>query len=241
MCNTSSGSTSTNLFPDQGQLLNQQSQFIGNTALPGLANAYSGLTNLYNNNAPGVTNAAQNLGGAANQAQQIFGSGGQSAYNTGITGLESLFSPQYEQNQINAAMGPAQLQYQQNLANQNSNFGGAGELGSARQALAGTQLAQNNQINQEALTAGIQSNIAQQRANVGQNLATLGQSGITNALGAANTQLGASQIPTSFFNSQYLGQLNQIPNWSAPNFPSAGSSNNTSSFNLANVMKAVGL
>lgn len=241
MCNTSSGSSSTNLFPEQGQLLNQQSQFVGNTALPGLSNAYSGLTNLYNNNAGGVTNAAQNLAGTANQAQQVFGSEGQSAYNTGITGLESLFSPQYEQNQINAAMGPAQLQYQQNLANQGANFGGAGELGSARQALAGTQLAQNNQINQAALTAGIQNNIAQQRANVGQNLATLGQSGLTSAMGAANTQLAASQVPTSFFNSQYLGQLNQVPNWATPNWPSAGTSNNSSSFNLANVMKSIGL
>jgi hypothetical protein len=241
MCNTSSGSTSTNLFPEQGQLLKEQSSFIGNTALPGLSSAYSGLTNLYNQNAPGVTNAAQNLAGTANQAQQVLGAGGQSAYNTGITGLESLFSPQYEQNQINAALGPAQLQYQQNLANQGAQFGGSGELGSARQALAGQQLAGTNQINQAALTAGIQNNIAQQRAGVGQNLASLGQQGLTGAMGAANTQLSASQIPTSFFNSQYLGQLNQIPSYATPNWPAAGTSNNSSSFNLSNVMKSLGL
>ena len=162
--------------------------------------------------------------------------------NTGVTGLESLFSPGYEQQQINAALAPAQYQYQQNLANQGAQFGGAGELGSARQALAGQQLASTNAMNQASLAANIGQTIAGQRQQVGSQLANIGQSGLTQAVGAANTQLAASQAPLSFFNSQYLSQLGNAPGYTIPNFTGTqGVSNNSSSFNWGNALSSIGL
>ena len=242
MCNTSSGSSSVNLLPGQGNLLNQQSQFTGNTLIPGYANAYTGLTNLYNTSAGGELTAAQNLAGTANQAQNVFGTTGQSALNTGVTGLENLFSPDYQQSQINAALAPVQYQYQQNLANQNAQFGGAGELGSARQALAGEQLASTNAMNQGTLAANIASTIANQRLTAGQALANIGAGGIANAVGAANTQLAASQAPLSFFNSQFLSSLNNAPSYTIPNYTGTqGTSNNSTSTNYANILKDLGL
>jgi len=242
MCNTSSGSSSVNLLPGQGNLLNQQSQFTGNTLIPGYANAYTGLTNLYNTSAGGELTAAQNLAGTANQAQNVFGTTGQSALNTGVTGLENLFSPDYQQSQINAALAPVQYQYQQNLANQGAQFGGAGELGSARQALAGEQLASTNAMNQGTLAANIASTIANQRLTAGQALANIGAGGIANAVGAANTQLAASQAPLSFFNSQFLSSLNNAPSYTIPNYTGTqGTSNNSTSTNYANVLKDLGL
>ena len=242
MCTTSSGSSSVNLLPGQGNLLNQQAQFTGNTLIPSYSNALSGLTSFYNQSAPGQLNAAQNVAGVANQAQNVLGTTGQSALNTGVTGLESLFSPGYEQQQINAAMAPAQYQYQQNLANQGAQFGGSGELGSARQALAGQQLASTNAMNQASLAANISQGIAGQRQQVGNQLAGIGQTGLGQAIGAANTQLAASQAPLSFFNSQYLNQLSNAPGYTQPNFSGTqGSSNNSSSFNIANVLSGLGL
>jgi hypothetical protein len=242
MCSTNSGSTSVNLLPGQGALLNQQQQFTGNTLIPTYGNALSNLNSLYSSSAGGQLNAAQNLAGTANQAQNVLGSTGQSALNTGVTGLESLFSPGYEQQQINAAMAPAEYQYQQNLANQGAQFGGAGELGSARQALAGQQLASTNAMNQATLAANISQGIAGQRQQVGSQLANIGQSGLTGAIGAANTQLAASQSPLSFFNSQYLSQLGNAPGYTIPNYNGTqGTSNNSSSFNWGNILGNLGL
>ena len=96
--------------------------------------------------------------------QSALGGTGESALRTGISGLENLFSPDYERQQINDALLPAELQYQQNLAGQNAGFGGAGQMGSARQALANTQLAQSNAINQAALGANIENQIRNQQA-----------------------------------------------------------------------------
>ena len=133
------------LTPAQQAQIEAQTQFFTGTIAPTYQGAVQGATNVYNQNAPGVLNAAQNLGGTASQAQQTLGSTGESALNTGVTGLESLFSPDYEANQIATALQPAQAQYMQNVANQEAQFGGAGELGSARQALAGNQLAGQTQ------------------------------------------------------------------------------------------------
>ena len=130
----------------------------------------------------------------------------------------------------------------QNLANQGAQFGGAGELGSARQALAGEQLASTNAMNQGTLAANIASTIANQRLTAGQALANIGAGGIANAVGAANTQLAASQAPLSFFNTQYLSSLNNAPSYTIPNYTGTqGTSNNSTSTNYANILKDLGL
>ena len=122
------------LSPAQEAQINAQNQFFTGTLAPTYTGAVQGATNLYNQTAPGVLNAAQNLASVSNQAQNVLGSTGQSALQSGVTGLESLFDPNYESNQIAAALLPAQAQYQQKIANQAAQFGGSGQLGSARQA-----------------------------------------------------------------------------------------------------------
>jgi hypothetical protein len=92
------------------------------------------------------------------------------------------------------------------------------------------------------VTANVMQNIANQRASVGQNLATLGQAGLTGAVGAANTQLAASQAPLSFFNSQYMNQLGAAPGYTIPNYSGTqGTSNNSTSTSWANVLSNLGL
>lgn len=173
------------LSPEQRALIGAQTNALTGTFLPAYQQAVGGVQDIYTNLAPNIAAATQNLQGTAAQAQNVLGSTGESALRTGISGLENLFGRDYEQQQINAALAPAQAQYQQNLAMQQAGFGGAGQLGSARQALADRQLAGSTQAQQAQTAAQVSSNIAAQRASAASQLAQLGQGGIGQGLGAA--------------------------------------------------------
>jgi hypothetical protein len=203
-------STSPELSQEQKNQIAATTGFLTQNIIPAYSGAVKGATDIYNQNAPGLTNAAQQLGGIANQAKTTLGETGESALRTGVTGLESLFSPDYEAKQIAAAMTPAEAQYQQNIANQGAQFGGAGELGSARQALAGRQLAGLTQAQQAQTAAQIQAGIAQQRASAASNLAQLGQGGLGQAVGAAGQQVTAAMTPQQLYN-QYASVIFGTP------------------------------
>jgi hypothetical protein len=157
-----------------------------------------------------VTRAAQNLAGTAGQVQQTVGETGESALRTGISGLQNLFSKDYEQQQLEAALLPAQQQYMQNLQNQSVQFNAAGQLGSARDALASRQLAGQTQASQQAAAAGVLRDIAGQRAGVGTTLAQLGQGGLGQALGAAGQGVTAAMTPQQLYN-QYASVIFGTP------------------------------
>jgi len=188
------------LTPEQRAQIAAQTEFFTKTIAPTYTGAVRGATDIYNRAAGGVANAAQNQAEMAYQAQQALGGTGESALRTGITGLQTLFDPNYERAQIMAALAPAQAQYEQNLEMQQRAFGGAGGLGSARQALAERALAGSTQAAQMQTAANLQSQIAQQRAAVAGQLAALGQGGIGQALGAAGNAVTASMVPQDLYN-----------------------------------------
>lgn len=223
--------TSPELTPEQRQQIAAQTEFFTGTIAPTYKGAVTGATDIYNQSAPGVTNAAQNYAGTAAQAQQTLGSTGESALRTGVAGLEGLFSADYEQNQIRNALLPAQQQYQQNLANQQAQFGGAGNLGSARSALAQTALAGQTQASQQKAASDIQAQIAAQRMAAGQSLAGLGQSGLTGAQAAGANQVTASMTPQALYN-QYASVIFGTPSAAYnPNFAGTqGSTTNQSTY-----------
>jgi hypothetical protein len=206
------GTTVNTAQPTQAQIdqINATTGFLTGSVIPAYKQAVQGATDVYNKSATGVTNAAQNLATTAGQAQDVLGSTGQSALQTGITGLENVFDPTYTQNQINSALAPAQAQYQQNIAAQGAQFGGAGQIGSARQALAGQSLAGTNQMNQAQLAAQVQQGIAQQQLQAGSTLAQLGQGGLGQAIGAAGQGVAASMTPQQLYN-QYSSVLFGTP------------------------------
>lgn len=223
----SSSTTTPTLTPEQKQQIQAQTDFFTGTIAPTYKGAVKGATDVYNQNAGGVLNAAQNLAGTAQQAQQSLGETGESALRTGISGLQSLFDPNYERNQIAAALAPAQSQYQKNLTDQGAQFGGAGQIGSARQALAGQQLAGQTQALQAKTAADLQSQIAGQRMGAAGQLAQLGQGGIGQAMGAASQGVTAAMTPQQLYN-QYASVIFGTPSASYnPNF--AGTQGSTSS------------
>jgi hypothetical protein len=216
-----SGGTSTTiptLSPEQNAMIAAQTGLYTSQIAPAYATAVSGATNLYNQEAPGVTNAAQNYAGTANQAQQVLGSTGESALTSGINALQNISSPAYQQAEMQAALAPAEAQYAQNIAGQQAQFGGAGQLGSARSALAQQQTAGATQAAQQQAAATVLNNIAQQQASAGSTLAQLGQTGLQGAQAAGANQLTASMAPQQLYN-QYASVLFGTPSASySPNF-----------------------
>jgi hypothetical protein len=205
-----SGSSAPVLTQEQKDAIAAQTGMLTDVIIPTYQNAIGGAKDIYNKNAGGVLTAAQNLGGMANQAQQTLGETGESALRTGITGLQSLFDPNYEANQIRNALSPAQAQYAQNIAGQQAAFGGAGSLGSARQALAGQQLAGANQALMAKTAADTQANIAAQRMAAANSLASMGAGNIGQALGAAGQQVSAAMTPQQLYN-QYASVIFGTP------------------------------
>lgn len=198
------------LTPEQRAMIGAQTNFFTGTIAPSYTEAVKGAKDIYNITAPGVTYAAQNLAGTAGQAQEVLGETGESALRTGISGLQNVFGQDYERNQIQAALAPAQQQYMTNLANQRAQFGGMGQLGSAREALANRQLAAQTAAAQQSAAAQVLSNIAQQRAGVGTTLAELGAGGIGQALGAAGQGVSAAMTPQNLYN-QYASVIFGTP------------------------------
>ena len=221
MSASKSGGSSTTiptLSPEQNAMIAAQTGLFTSQIAPSYATAVGGATNLYNQEAPGVTNAAQNLAGTANQAQNVLGSTGESALTSGVNALQNIASPAYQQAEMQAALQPGEAQYAQNIANQQAQFGGAGELGSSRYALAEQQTAGSTQAAQQQAAAQVLQNIAQQQQSAGSTLAGLGQQGLTEAQTAAGQQLTASMAPQALYN-QYAGVLFGTPSTSYnPNF-----------------------
>jgi len=192
--------TTPELTPEQRAAISAQTAALTGTFLPTYQNVVRGATDIYNQYAPGYNFAAQNLAGTAGQVQRTAGETGESAMRTGVSGLENLFGNEYIQQQLQAAMMPAQAQYMQNLAGLQAGFGGAGQLGSARQSLAQTQLAGQTQAAQMAAAANVMKDIQSGRLAAGQALANIGAGNLAQALGAAGTGLAAAGAPQELYN-----------------------------------------
>lgn len=223
-------STDPRLTGAQAAQVEAQNKFFTDTLQPTYTGAVKGATDVYNQAAGGVLNAAQNQAGVARQAQKTLGETGESALRTGVSGLESLFNPDYEKNQIMSALAPAQAAYAKNVADQTAQFGGTGNLGSARQALAGRQLAGQNEALMAKTAADIQRDIATQRAGVGSTLANIGTGNIGQAVGAAGTATQAAMTPQQLYN-QYASVIFGTPAASYSLGPT-GSSTTSSGSNL---------
>jgi len=217
----SSKETTVNQLPSQMQDIQATNEFKSGTMLPAYKDYMAGARTGYQEALPGMMKAAQGGAGYAGQVGQVMGETGESAARTGITGLEDFFRPGYGQEQFAAAMAPIQAQYQQNVANQSAQFGGAGQLGSARQALAGQQMAGATQSAQMQAAANVMNQLNQQRLQAGQALGQLGGSYLNQGLGAKQAQLGFAErpmdwystlgkqyasVPSGMYQAQYPGQ-----------------------------------
>lgn len=219
----SSSTSVPTLSPEQREYVKAQSDFYTNVIAPTYKDIVGGAKGIYEQNLPGMYKAGQNLAGTAGQVQQTLGETGESALRTGVSGLQGLFGKDYEQNQIQAALAPAQAQYQQNIAQQAAGFGGAGQLGSARQALAGQQMAGANAAQQAQIAAQVANQVAQQRQGAATSLMGYGGQALPGAISAANQIVNAAGIPQNAYN-QYASVAFGAPASSYNNMGPTGTS-----------------
>ena len=235
----SSGNQSTNvqLTPEQIQTINLQNQFL-QQYLPTLQQAATGAGGVYNQIAGNTANQAGIAQGASNIAgSQQLGTGGQ-ALNAGVSGLESLFSPQYEQQQVAGALAPSIFGAQQANVGSNAGFAGAGQAGSARNAIANQATEALNQQMLGSTAANVESGITAGRASAANSLGQIGSSNLGAATGTFGQGLAATSAPLSLYNqyaSTIYGAPSQTPNYSGTQSSSQSGSGKSSGINLSDI------
>ena len=224
---SSGGSSSqAQLTPQQLQTINLQNQFLS-SYLPTLGATTQGAENVYNQVAGNSANQSGIAQGAANQAGQTELNTGTSALNSGISGLQSLFSPQYEQQQVMGALAPSEFEAQQANVGSNAGFAGAGQAGSARNAIANqaTQALQQQMFGSTA--ANVESGITAGRAAAANSLGQLGSANVQAAPTTFGQGISASTAPLSTY-GQYANMIFGAPS-QTPNYAGTQSSTGTSS------------
>jgi len=190
-----SGTTSVQMTPEQTELLKAQTGALKETFLPAYKETIGGAQERLGLSQPYVNEAAKAAYAQAGDVSKMGVKAGAEAYGSGLSQLGKLFDPNYEQNQIQAALQTGREAARESQAGQNAMYGAAGGLGSSRMALADRNLSSLNAQRQATAAAGAQAQVQQNRmaaANsmlgAGQNLANLG-------LGAATQQITSASAP----------------------------------------------
>lgn len=227
------GSSSSNvkMTPEQQQALKAQTEALTGTFLPAYQKTIGMAGDVYGQTAPAAQEAAQTASDVSSMAGGAQGIAGLSSLASGVFGLQNLFSDQYKQEQINAAMQPAREDIREQLAGQNAMMGGAGALGSSRAALASKNLEQLGQQRLATTAAQASSGVEANRAAAAQNLASIGMQGLTGAQQAANARIGYAQTPQDVL-AKYAQVIYGTPQASTtPNFSGTqGSSTSSKGF-----------
>ena len=202
--------TTVQMTPEQREAIKTQTEFLKNTAMPAYTNTVGGAKDVMGQVMPAVQQAA---GGASDVAartgalQEVAGTG---ALATGLTGLASLFGPQYKEQQVQGALQAGREATREQLAQQNAMYGGAGGLGSSRQALADTNLRQLGEQRQATAAATAAAGVEANRAAAANQLAAFGGQGLTAAQQAATSRVGLAGAPQDVY-SKYASVVYGIP------------------------------
>jgi hypothetical protein len=202
--------TEVSLTPEQKELLGVQTDFLKNTALPAYKNTVSGAQDVMGRVMPAVTNAAGGASDVAFRTGNLQEAAGTGALATGLTGLASLFGPQYKEQQVQGALQAGREATREQLAQQNAMYGGAGGLGGTRQALADTNLRQLGEQRQATAAAAASSGVEANRAAAANQLASFGGQGLSAANQAAAARVGLAGAPQDVY-SKYASVVYGIP------------------------------
>ena len=220
-------SSQATLTPEQSKLLGAQTDFLTNTAFPAYQNTITGGQNVYNAAAGNVANAATGASDVAGQTGALQQGVGTASLLGGAAGLASLFGPQYKQQQVDAALQAGRETSRELQSSQNAMYGGAGSLGSARQALADSNLSSLNAQRQATAAANASAGVEANRAAAAQALYTGGMSNLTGANQSAAAQIGYAGAPQDAY-AKYASIIYGTPQASTtPNF--SGTQGSTSS------------
>jgi hypothetical protein len=228
-----SSSTTPTLTPEQIELIKAQTGFLTGTAFPAYQEAIGGAKNLYGSSSGNVSGAASNASNVASQTGGLQQAAGSAGLMTGMSGLASLFNPQYEKGQVNAALQAGRESARESQAGQNAMYGGAGGLGSSRMALADANLSSLNAQRQATAAANAQAGVQANKAAAANQLMTAGQANLGAANQAAAAQIAYANSPMDLY-SKYASIIYGTPQSSTtPNFTGTqGSNSSGSGFNI---------
>lgn len=215
-----SSSSSVQMTPEQQRLLTLQTDALQNTFLPAYQSTVTGAKDVYGQvnpyatqaakntyeNAAGVSNAQQTIGGELTQGGRLLGqaggagtkgiadlmnTGGKNLATAGTEKLMSLFSPDYKTEQIQASLQPAREAIREQLGSQNAMYGAAGGLGSSRMALADKNLGQLGQQRLQSAAAQTSAAVEAQRQQAANTLLGTGAQALSGAGGLYGNLLTA--------------------------------------------------
>jgi hypothetical protein len=187
-----SSSSAPVVTQEQKDLLKAQTGFLTETALPQYVKTIGGAQERMDLAQPFVNQAAKDVfGRASGVAEGAIQTGGE-LVKSGQSTLGALFDPQYEQNQIQAALQAGREAARESQLGQNAMYGAAGGLGSARMALADRNLASLNAQRQATAAAGAQAQVQANRMGAARTALESGQS-----LGSLGMNAGQQQITSA--------------------------------------------
>jgi len=219
MGSSKGSSTSTPVVTEeQKDLLRAQTGFLTGTAFPTYQSTIGKAGDVYGQTAPAAINAANQASNVAEQTGGLQQAAGSAGLLGGMSGLASLFGPQYKEQQVQGALQAGREATREQLGQQNAMYGGAGGLGSARMALADTNLRQLGEQRQATAAAAAAAGVEANRAAAANQLATLGQQGLGAANQAAAARIGYAQTPQDVL-AKYASVIYGTPQASTtPNF-----------------------
>ena len=223
----SSGSQTVQMTPEQQKLLGEQTKFLAETAFPAYQKTIGGGEDIYKQVAPNVAGAAERAANVAGQTGTLQQDVGTASLLGGTAGLASLFGPQYEQEQVNAALQAGRESGRETLGQQNAMYGAAGGLGSSRMALADRSLKSIIEQRQATAAAAARAGVQAQKATAATALIGAGTGELTAANQAAAARIGYAGAPQDAY-AKYASIIYGTPQASTtPNF--AGTQGSTGS------------
>jgi hypothetical protein len=228
-----SSSSSPTLTPEQTDLLKAQTDAFTNTFLPAYKTAVSGATGTYNASSPYLNNAALQGYNTSEGVQSSFLTPGATAMSDAAKNLTNLTSPGYFNQLLSGAMGSVADINREALNTNNAQYGGSGELGSARSYLANANTSSINNARTSAAVSNALSNFTGQAIAGAGALGNLGQGAVNTALTAGQNAVGFANAPTDLM-SKYAAILYGTPSGATPNFSGTqGTTSSGSGFKLS--------
>jgi hypothetical protein len=213
----SSGSSAPVVTQEQKDQLKAQTGLLTDTLIPAYQKTIGEASNRLTALDPYINEAAKsgyNLTGNVAQGATAAGTG---MIGQGATGLGSLFDPNYEKGQVNAALQAGNEAARESYGQNNAAMGAAGQLGSARSALASQNLESLNAQRQATAAANAQAGVQGNKAAAANALMTGGGNLLTTGLGAAGQQIGMANAPLDTY-GKYASIVFGTPGSSGGNF-----------------------
>jgi len=229
-----SSSSAPVVTEEQKELLRAQTGFLTGTALPAYQKTVGMAQDVYGQVNPAATTAANTALGVSGRAGALQEQSGSQAYLQGLNSLSSLFSPEYKNQQIQASLQPAREEIREQMGQQAALFGGAGGMGSSRQALASRNLASLGEQRMGSVAAQTSAGIESQRQRAAESFLGAGERGLSAAQQSAASRIGFAGAPQDVL-SKYASVIYGTPQASTtPSFQGTqGATSSGKGFNVS--------